>query len=324
VLSWVSNGKQRRKVVGRTATMSKREAEMVKKAKELELATGKKLLSMSVRSIGWSKFCDQYLEWRVREFPSSAVQVKSLVDRHLRPQFEHLTLDRITSDEIEEYKAERLEEVRAATVVKELNTLRAMFEYAIQKKLVQVNPGRVIPNPQLLNSVPREFYTLDELKSLYAAEINAGYAAMWQLFVNTGMRRMEGLQLQWPHVMAKSVRILSTEDARTKSAKWREVPLTDAGVAALKELKAINKGDYVLPRMQPSSLSRAYIRTARRAGLRGSIHWLRHTFISHLVMAGRPLRTVQVLAGHSTIAVTEKYAHLAPDYMADVMKGINL
>jgi site-specific recombinase XerD len=324
VLSWVQNGKQRRKVVGRLTTMSKREAELVRKAKELELATGKKLLNVSVRSILWTTFCDQYLDWRVREFPSSAVQVKSLVDGHLRPKFEHLTLDRITSDSIEEYKAERLEEVRAATVVKELNTLRAMFEYAITKKLVQVNPGRVIPNPQLLNSVPREFYTLEQLKQLYAAEINAGYDAMWKLFANTGMRRKEGLQLKWTHVTAKSIRILSTEEARTKSAKWREVPLTESGIEALMKLRVYNQNEFVLPRMELSSLSRAFTRTAKRALLPGSIHWLRHTFISHLVMAGRPLRTVQVLAGHSTIAVTEKYAHLAPDYMADVMKGINL
>src|SRR5258708_36914439 len=39
---------------------------------------------------------------------------------------------------------------------------------------------------------------------------------------------------------------------------------------------------------------------------------LRHSFASHCVMAGYHLREVQVWMGHSTILVTERYAHLAP------------
>ena len=71
-------------------------------------------------------------------------------------------------------------------------------------------------------------------------------------------------------------------------------------------------GDYVLPRVHPSSLSRAAIRDARRAGLDGSLHTLRHTYVSHLVRAGVPLRTVQLYAGHAHYSTTEGYAYLIP------------
>ena len=41
---------------------------------------------------------------------------------------------------------------------------------------------------------------------------------------------------------------------------------------------------------------------------------LRHTFCAHMVMAGVPLRRVQILAGHADYATTEKfYAHLTPE-----------
>jgi site-specific recombinase XerD len=43
-------------------------------------------------------------------------------------------------------------------------------------------------------------------------------------------------------------------------------------------------------------------------------HALRHTFISRLVMAGVDLRTAQELAGHKTISMTVRYAHLAPEH----------
>lgn len=52
-----------------------------------------------------------------------------------------------------------------------------------------------------------------------------------------------------------------------------------------------------------------------------NFHWhdLRHTFCSRLVMRGVPLRTVQILAGHKTITVTERYAHLAPEHLQEAV-----
>jgi site-specific recombinase XerD len=52
------------------------------------------------------------------------------------------------------------------------------------------------------------------------------------------------------------------------------------------------------------------------AGLKGvTWHTLRHTFASRLVMEGVNLKTVQGLMGHKTIAMTARYAHLAPGYL---------
>ncbi|MDL2279575.1 tyrosine-type recombinase/integrase [Desulfovibrio sp. OttesenSCG-928-G11] len=42
-------------------------------------------------------------------------------------------------------------------------------------------------------------------------------------------------------------------------------------------------------------------------------HTLRHTFASWLVQQGTPLYTVAELMGHSTLEMTRRYSHLAPD-----------
>ncbi|MDO9215282.1 MAG: tyrosine-type recombinase/integrase [Methylococcales bacterium] len=44
-------------------------------------------------------------------------------------------------------------------------------------------------------------------------------------------------------------------------------------------------------------------------------HILRHTFASHFVMAGGNLTALRQILGHSSLTVTMKYAHLAPDYL---------
>ena len=64
-------------------------------------------------------------------------------------------------------------------------------------------------------------------------------------------------------------------------------------------------------------------RAVKDSGL-SDFHWhdLRHTFISRLVMAGVDLRTVQELAGHKTIQMTMRYAHLAPSHLATAVEKL--
>jgi len=55
--------------------------------------------------------------------------------------------------------------------------------------------------------------------------------------------------------------------------------------------------------------------------MRGTLHDLRHTFASHLAMAGTPIPDIKELLGHSDIATTMIYSHLSPDrHKAEVEK----
>ncbi len=101
------------------------------------------------------------------------------------------------------------------------------------------------------------------------------------------------------------------------------MPLNPGSTAALDALRGGKP--YVLPEVEATSLSRAFARTAERAGCPAGIHALRHTYCAHLVQAGVPLRTVQVLAGHASYATTERhYAHLAPGHLRDAVQSLTL
>ncbi len=49
-------------------------------------------------------------------------------------------------------------------------------------------------------------------------------------------------------------------------------------------------------------------------------HGLRHTFASHFIQNGGNILTLQKILGHSSLAMTMRYAHLAPDHLQDALR----
>jgi integrase len=97
------------------------------------------------------------------------------------------------------------------------------------------------------------------------------------------------------------------------------IPLTTRAATIIQQQR--RQGSHVFTQAdgQPYGVDQvgmAVIRVAKQAGLAGvSLHTLRHTFISRLVQAGRPLPEVAALAGHRDIKMTLRYAHLAPSHL---------
>jgi integrase len=241
------------------------------------------------------------------------------------PAFGDQRLDELKKGEAESYALHR--DAAPATVAKELRTLQAVVNKAVDRELIPRNPLRGVKPPQDTDDEIR-YLTKGELAQLYAA--SAYRDAWWRLIANTGLRRSEALALRWDAIHGDVLVVASTAGARTKSGKSRGVPLNKAALEALAGMgDAVGRSlksdaEYVFPRMAGPSLSRAFAMDADRAGLDASMHALRHTFCTQLVLAGVHLRKVQQLAGHSTIRVTERYSRvLVTDLAADVAR-INL
>ncbi|MFP6890217.1 MAG: site-specific integrase, partial [Nitrospinota bacterium] len=116
-----------------------------------------------------------------------------------------------------------------------------------------------------------------------------------------------------------------SEIGTPKSGRSREVPLSDQALSALKGHRHL-RGNLVFCTEKGGLLTDGSCkwpvwRACRRAGIRRTgWHVLRHTFASHLVMRGAPLKAVQELLGHADIKMTMRYSHLSPDARRDAVK----
>lgn len=315
-LNWSQGGEQHRRSLGR---ISPHDAEIQRNAKELELTTGRKLF---IAAAVFDAHLERYLTWHRIEYPDSHYRVAQIARQHLGV-FCGRSLSQITGLDVEAWKAERITHVSRESVAKELRTLHAVFEKAIEWKEIGENPAQYVEAPKNLNSAPIHWYTKPELQRLYKCL----HGQTWRLLANTGLRRTEAMHLVWDHVDVKrgELSVISSEAQRTKSGRWRQIPLSDNALLALRALRReVGTSAHVLPRIAAESLSRAFLIDVDRLHLAGSLHSLRHTYGAHLVMAGVPIRTVQILMGHASIKTTERYAHLGKDHLREQARLINL
>jgi site-specific recombinase XerD len=149
------------------------------------------------------------------------------------------------------------------------------------------------------------------------------------LALNTGLRRGELLGLNWGSLNLPA-KMLTVTAVTAKSGHTRRVPLNAEALTVLtswRERQGKPAADcLVFPGPEGErmhSISTAWRSLIKTAGIKNfRLHDCRHHFASRLVQAGVDLYTVKELLGHSEIAMTEKYSHLAPDNLRAAVEKI--
>ncbi len=117
-----------------------------------------------------------------------------------------------------------------------------------------------------------------------------------------------------------TIKIQAKGDWVPKTNQRRIIPLNTHTVEIIRKQSRSDKHDFVFKgksggKINQNRMYNGLKGALKRLGLEGDIHKFRHTFASHLVMNGIGLETVSKLLGHSSIEMTIKYAHLAPDHL---------
>lgn len=215
-----------------------------------------------------------------------------------------------------------------ATINRHKAYLSLAYRLGCEEGLVGMNPARLMRQRREDNGGIR-WLTGEEEARLRAVirEDWPGHEPEFDLALNTGMRASEEYGLTWDRVDMERRQIALY---RTKNQHPRYVPLNQAAVDALLALRAQSDGTGPVIRHCERSKSQAAQKSRHwfeQAVAKANVpeftwHCLRHTFASRLVMAGVDLRTVQELMGHRTLAMTCRYAHLAPQHQLGAVEKL--
>lgn len=299
--------------------IGRKRAELQLKKKEIELSYGP--TEQSKLEINFVDYVNMYLEVFAIKYPSSYETSQHTLLFDFEPLFKNYMLHEITINDVNGFIGLKISDLKAATINRKLSILRAMLN---QAKADGFNvPGFKIKEIPDKESRPPKYFTVEELELIYKEDDL--YSHWWKFLANTGLRMGEMRQLRIEDIHKDSIHVVSSAAQRTKSGKWRYIPINKSARESLDRFDM--SGEYLLPRQHNDSPITRFRRICERAGIKKEkwgVHCLRHTFASHLVMSNVPLRTVQILLGHASIQTTERYAHLSPDYLKDSLGNLNL
>ena len=215
--------------------------------------------------------------------------------------------------------------LKPATLNRYRTLLSLIYSLAIRNGKLSINPVRTVKRRKENNERVRFLEEREELAVRETIrELYPEREAEFDLALHTGMRRGEQYQLRWQDIDFSNgvIRI-----PRSKHGEARYIQTNSTARAALLKLKERSREPgYVCPGLDNSRkrYSRQWFEEVTAKAKISNFHWhdLRHTFASRLVMAGVPLRAVQVLMGHKRIETTLRYSHLGEDHLRNAVERL--
>jgi len=239
-------------------------------------------------------------------------------------EFMSIPVSSLTSEVIQAWQ-KRQTKVKGATINRRIAALRAVLSWAVEQKLIPQVPFHVSKVSQKDSRIVERYLTDEERAKLLEAADKCPQKWMKPAIVlslNTGIRKGTLMKMKWHNVDLRN-ECLRLEAAIMKGGKDATIPLNKLACYELARLRTHTKNDgYVFTEhgKKLSDTRRAFLKILDSAGIKNfSWHCLRHDFASRLAMAGISMQAVQKLLCHSSLQMTERYAHLSPSVLADAV-----
>lgn len=296
-----------------------------------KLARGEPLFEEIPEIMTFAEFSKRWFDLYVRNNnkPSEISNKESALRVHLIPFFGKKDIDKISSKDVEDYKAQ---EISSGLSPKSINNfliilnkcLNTAEEWEYINKKPRIKPLKIQPQKF-------DFLTEEEADAL-SQHADGWLKEMILLALHTGLRFGEMIALDWDDLdfAAKNITVRHGVArgifGSPKSNKMRTIPMTSKIMDIM--LKRYKSKGLIFPPTHDSYLThnlchKELKRACRRAGLRQiGWHTLRHTFASHLVQRDVSLKAIQELLGHSNIVTTMRYSHLTSASLIEAIKTL--
>jgi integrase len=298
------------------------EAELLLDKRRKEVREGNEPEIIKIPNYFFKDLAEEYIQWseRQRSFVRKAYVINQLVR-----EFGNYRLRQFSTKQVELFQTQKIRDnKKPATINRYLATIKHMFTKAVDWNMAEEGVLKRIRKVKLLEENNRRLRYLPKEECQQLIKFcNPHLKPIVVTALNTGMRKSEILSLKWDNVDLRHGFILLDV---TKNGERREVPINKTLRETLETLRRGTKEQP--PRLDIpwvfydaktgnrfTDLRKAFRLGCKKSGINDfRFHDLRHTFASHLVMAGVDLTTVKELLGHKTLTMTLRYAHLAPSH----------
>lgn len=235
-----------------------------------------------------------------------------------------LTPEAVNEQRIDEmvFKFEA-EGTSGSTINRRLSALSKMLTFAFERGYISRKP-KIERKKEPQHRI--RYLTPDEEAEMLAYFEHIGQPDLKDFIIvgiDTGMRVGEILRIEARDIDNGMVSLW-----RTKNGKSRSIPLTTRALEVLERRSSSNTAGQLFEGFTHSKITHYWQLAKRHLGLSTDNqfvpHALRHTFCSRLVQRGVDIVSVSKLAGHSSITVTMRYAHLAPDNLSNAIKALEV
>jgi integrase/recombinase XerD len=192
-----------------------------------------------------------------------------------------------------------------------ISSVKKFYTHIYKMAIDPIKIQRPRPRHKLPNVLGK-----DELRKMLKSLSNEKHRVMLSLIYACGLRRSELINLV-PVDIERNRNLLRIRQA--KGFKDRVVPVSvktiemvDAYMDHFKPQKYLFEGQWPGEPYSVSSLEKVLKNAYTRAGIRKpvTLHWLRHSYATHLLESGTDLRYIQELLGHQSSKTTEIYTHV--------------
>ncbi len=205
---------------------------------------------------------------------------------------------------------------KKSSASRKLSAVRGFVKWLAVRGIIQTDPGEGLKGPKMENSIPKAISYEDTIRLLTEGpDEGKNYMRdrlLLELMYGSGLRVSEAAGLNWDDIELdeRMLRVVG------KGSKERRVPfgagvkkmLEEWAVATGNEGAVFKSGKKSADRIAVRTVHRIIIKAGRKLGIYNiSPHTLRHCFATHMLEHGAPLRVVQELLGHESIATTQKY-----------------
>jgi integrase/recombinase XerD len=193
-----------------------------------------------------------------------------------------------------------------------VNAIKLYFKI-VKETAIEIDK---IHRPRTEKALPNVL-SKEEVKQIITAPTNLKHKTMLSLIYSCGLRCGELLALQPHHIDSKRNIVLLKN---SKGKKDRIVPLSPKILEILREYYKVYKPKTYLFEGQKEGapydarsiqlvLKQALHKTDIKKPV--TLHWLRHSYATHLLESGTDLRYIQELLGHNSSKTTEIYTHVS-------------